>query len=48
MEPEEVWEEVAVEAGEEVPDLVMAPPGSVYVPHVALLFLIKQGYLVIK
>lgn len=42
LEQEEVWEEVVVaEAGWEVPDLVLVPAVSVYVPHVELLFLTK-------
>jgi len=41
LEPEEVWEAVVAEAGWEVPDLVLVPAVSVYVPPVVLLFLIK-------
>ena len=48
LEPKEVWEEDVVEVGWEVPDLVLAPPGSVYVPPVELLSLIKQGHPAIK
>jgi len=48
LEQEEVWEEVVAEAGWEVPDLVLVPAVSVYVPPVELLYLIKLGHPVIK
>ena len=48
LEPEEAGEEEVVGAGWEVQDPVLVPPGSVYVPPVELLPLIKQEHPAIK
>ena len=48
LELEEVCEEEVVGAGWEVPDLVLAPPGSVYVPPVEPQSLTKQEHPAIK
>jgi hypothetical protein len=48
LEAEAVWEEGVVGEGWGVPELVLALAGSVYVPPVELLSLIRQGYPAIK